>query len=259
MNQLSNQSINSLINKPAELISVEKKSTYLSDSIQELRKKSNWGEIFADTTKFPKELIDSIDKVLEDGDFYPFDILRAFSYMDILDTKVVILGQEPYYNNHTVDTRAGKKIIPYANGLSFGYDSFINTNGNIEQTPAKHSIKRISQELGLEYGVPLSDTTLESWATQGVLMLNSVLTVKRDIKLSHSKAWYIFIMKVIKCINICCPNCVFIVMGKNNHTINSNLVISVPHPSPNNTTMKFIGCNCFKQANLYLKNPIKWV
>ena len=103
------------------------------------------------------------------------DIFRCFRYFEIYQTKVVILGQDPYHQ------------IDQATGLCFG------TN-----TKPPPSLKNIAAELKSDLGTNLTDYSLESWANQGILLLNSSLTVLQGKPSSHMKLWNEFNYRRIK-------------------------------------------------------------
>ncbi len=177
-------------------------------------------------------------------------IFRALNCCDFEKIKVVIIGQDPY---------PGKG---HANGLSFSVSP--------ETFPLPKSLKNIFKELqnDLDCGIPKTGN-LEKWANQGVLLLNSVLTVESGCPDSHSnKGWEVFTDKIIELISIK-SDVVFILWGnksqKKSYLINSsnNLVLKAPHPSPLSAYRGFFGCSHFSLTNNYLlsksKKPIDWV
>ena len=163
--------------------------------------------------------------------------------------KVVILGQDPYH-------QPGQ-----AHGLCFSVRPGVKT---------PPSLVNIYKELQSDLGVaPANHGYLESWAQQGVLLLNSVLTVEQANAGSHQgKGWELFTDQVIKQVNDHCQNVVFMLWGsyaqKKGACIDRDrhLVLQAPHPSPLSAHRGFLGCKHFSQANLYLeqmgKSAIQW-
>jgi uracil-DNA glycosylase len=178
----------------------------------------------------------------------PEDRFNAFSTTPIADVKVVILGQDPY---HGADQ---------AHGLSFSVQPY-------EKIPPSlvNIYKEIEAELGLQ--IPMHGC-LTSWAEQGVLLLNTVLTVEESNAGSHQgKGWEQFTDVAINAINQQCENIVFILWGAHAREKaaligNNHLVLEAPHPSPLSSYRGFFGCGHFKQTNEHLlasnKQPIDW-
>ena len=167
------------------------------------------------------------------------DIFKAFEYCSFSSTKVVIFGQDPYFQKGV------------ANGLAFS----VKSN---ESLPA--SLRNIYKEIKNDIGVVLSKNgSLDSWASQGVLLLNSCLTVEVSKPGSHSGAgWENFIKEVVLLLNKK-NNLVFLLWGKNAKKYkkyinpNSHLVLTAPHPSPLSAYRGFFGCKHFSKCNAYLK------
>lgn len=201
--------------------------------------KPYWEEL----TKFVR------NQYLTDKVFPPAkNIFRAFDLCPLDKVKVVIVGQDPYH---------GEK---QANGLSFA------VNEGISLPPSLQNIyKEIKNDLGIN---PLPSGDLSRWAGQGVLMLNSVLTVLANKPASHkSKGWELFTDAVIKILNENRQNIVYLLWGKYAHVkgevINreKNLVLTSGHPSPYSVHL-FYGNHHFGLCNKYLKEhkikPIDW-
>ena len=172
------------------------------------------------------------------------DIFRAFEFCSFSSTKVVIFGQDPYFQNGV------------ANGLAFS----VNEDKKI---PA--SLKNIYKEINNDIGeIKNKKGSLDDWTKQGVLLLNSSLTVEVGIPGSHSNiGWSNFICEVVKILSNK-THVVFILWG--NHAkkylkfidANNNLVLTSSHPSPLSAHRGFIGCKHFSQCNKYLiSNNIK--
>ncbi len=181
---------------------------------------------------------------------HPSNIFRAFNYFEPQDTKVVILGQDPY---HTPGV---------AHGLSFSTES---------SNPIPPSLLNIFKEIELEYGQKINrDPDLTRWAKQGVLLLNASLTVKAGLANSHADyGWHIFTDAVIQALSEKHEHIVFLLWGafagKKEAEIDSSkhLILKSVHPSPLSAHRGFFGSNHFKLANDYLKQngrtEIDWV
>lgn len=166
------------------------------------------------------------------------------------DVKVVIIGQDPYH-------QPGQ-----AHGLCFSVQQ------GVKIPP---SLVNIYKELQSDIGMtPPNHGYLESWAKQGVLLLNAVLTVVDSNANAHQgKGWEQFTDKVISTVNEQCENVVFMLWGsyaqKKGAVIDTSkhLVLKAPHPSPLSAHRGFLGCKHFSQANTYLaqhdKQEIDWV
>lgn len=175
-------------------------------------------------------------------------VFHAFNECPLDKVKVVIVGQDPYHNPHQ------------ANGLSFA------VNDGITLPP---SLKNIYKEIKNDLGVtPLFSGDLSRWARQGVLMLNSVLTVCANSPASHSgRGWEQFTDAAIQALNTNKTHVVYLLWGKYAQTkgavINreNNLVLTSGHPSPFSAHL-FHGNHHFSKCNEYLvKNgltPIEW-
>ena len=177
-------------------------------------------------------------------------IFSAFEQFDFQDTKVVIIGQDPY---HGVDE---------ANGLCFSVNDGV-------KIPT--SLKNIYTEINTEYDRILFPTSgnLERWAKQGILLLNAGLTVRKDVANSHKHLqWNIFTDAVIDLINAQSEHIVFLLWGsfaqKKGKLIdrNKHLVLESGHPSFAHSHKKWFGNNHFKMTNDYLnqkgKDIIEW-
>ena len=187
-----------------------------------------------------------INKEYKEKIVYPpkRDILRALKLTDYNDVKVVILGQDPYHGKNE------------ANGLSF------SVNEGIKLPP---SLKNIYKELYDDLGITKTTGDLTSWANQGVLLLNSVLTVLKDTPTSHSKiGWQEYTDAIIRKLNEREKTIVFILWGnyarskKNLITNKRHYIIESPHPSPFSANSGFFGSRPFSKTNEFLKkNNIK--
>ena len=189
---------------------------------------------------------DFIDEEYRTKTIYPpyDEIFNAFKLTPIDNVKVVILGQDPYHE-------AGQ-----AHGLAFSTP---------EGRPIPRSLKNIFKEINAEYDYHIPESgCLESWANQGVFLLNTVLTVEDGNANSHSKCgWQTFTDNVIRILNDQNQPIVFLLWGKQAEkkkeliTNPNHLVLITSHPSPFSARRGFLGCNHFKLANEYLaKNDI---
>jgi uracil-DNA glycosylase len=198
------------------------------------------------------ELKKAIDAKYENGVVYPPKnlIFNAFSKCSFENLKVVILGQDPYHGPNQ------------AMGLSF------STPKDIKNPPSMVNIfKEIQADTG---NISIcQDGDLTPWAQQGVLLLNTILTVDAGAaKSHHNLGWEIFSDNIIKIINEKKDGVVFMLWGSNAISKSSfidksrHLVLSAPHPSPLSAYRGFFGCSHFTQANNYLqsqsKEPILW-
>ena len=175
-------------------------------------------------------------------------IFRAFDLTPVKDVKVVILGQDPYHG------------LGQAHGLSFSVPHGV---------PAPPSLKNIFKEIESDLGVKMSGCpNLEKWASQGVLLLNAVLTVRSGEAASHSKiGWEQFTDAVIKYISDNCEGVVFMLWGNFARTKSALIdhsrhhVLEAAHPSPL-ARGAFFGCRHFSKANSALsasgRTPIDW-
>ena len=182
--------------------------------------------------------------------FPPGDkIFNAFDLTPFDNVKVVILGQDPYHGRGQ------------AHGLCF------SVNPGIAFPP---SLVNIFKELKTDLGImPPSSGELSAWAKQGVLLLNTVLTVRENTADSHkNKGWEQFTDSVIKQISEKKEHVVFILWGNNAKVktqiidASKHCILTAAHPSPLSATRGFFGCAHFSKTNEYLKNkniePIDW-
>jgi len=166
----------------------------------------------------------------------PLDVVfRAFELSSFKKTRVLILGQDPYHGTSQ------------ANGLSFSVNSYLKI---------PPSLKNIFKELNSDLGISQSSHgNLESWANQGVLLLNSALTVEHGIPNSHALlGWSKLTDRVIKVLSNR-GDAVFILWGKLAQTklqlvdLEKNCILTAPHPSPLSAYRGFFGCHHFSKAN----------
>lgn len=196
-------------------------------------------------------LIKFLKEEYKNNTIYPkqSEIFNAFRYTPYNDTKVVILGQDPYHG------------VNQAEGLSF------SVKVGIRKPP---SLDNIFKELRDDLGYPIPENgSLVSWAKQGVLLLNTVLTVKENSPASHKDiGWEIFTDEVIRILNKKNTPIVFILWGsfakskKSLITNSIHYIIESPHPSPFSAYNGFFGSKPFSKTNEFLKakglKPIDW-
>lgn len=175
-------------------------------------------------------------------------IFRAFELTPLDKVKVVILGQDPYHN-------PGEAM-----GLSFSVPSSVRTPPSL-----RNIFKEIEDDLGIRMsGWP----ELESWARQGVLLLNSILTVRAGQAASHSRiGWQEFTDAVIRTVSASCEGVVFLLWGRFAQSkrelidTSRHFVLEAAHPSPL-AGGAFFGCRHFSKTNGILlaqgKSPIDW-
>ena len=176
-------------------------------------------------------------------------MLNAFDSTSYDDVNVVILGQDPYYNPHQ------------AMGMSFSVPK-----GVAPPMSLVNIFKEINDDLGYKSSIVGGDLT--PWAQQGVLLLNTALTVEDGKPNSHKdKGWETFTDEVIKHLNNRVRGMVFMLWGRNAFqkkqliTAPQHLVLTAAHPSPLSAYNGFFGCGHFSKANEFLKHQdreIKW-
>ena len=191
-----------------------------------------------------KSLEKEINKRYETTTVFPEkqNIFKAFSLTKLDNLKVVILGQDPYHG------------FGQAQGLAF------STPSNIKNPPSMQNIlKEIQNDLGKKS--ICEDGDLTPWAKQGVLLLNTILTVEEaKPKSHHNLGWEVFTDNIIKYISDNCEDTIFILWGspaisktklidrKKHH------ILTAPHPSPLSSYRGFFGCKHFSQTNDILKS-----
>jgi len=165
---------------------------------------------------------------------------HALETTPLEEVKVVILGQDPYHQPKQ------------AHGLCFSVLPGIKTPPSLVNI-----YKELETDLGIERA---NHGYLESWAKQGVLLLNAVLTVEDSNANAHQgKGWETFTDKVVSTVNEQCDNVVFMLWGgyaqRKGAMIDTDkhLVLKAPHPSPLSAYRGFLGCRHFSQANAHLK------
>lgn len=178
------------------------------------------------------------------------DIFNAFHFTPLSQVKVLILGQDPYHGEHQ------------AHGLCFSVLP--------DQPELPPSLQNIYKELQDDLGCYIPNNGyLKKWAVQGVLMLNTVLTVRAHQAGSHQgKGWEQFTDAIIQAVNAQDRPIVYLLWGKPAQskipmlTNPRHLILKAPHPSPLSAYRGFFGCRHFSQANEFLAKqgiePIDW-
>lgn len=198
-----------------------------------------------------QKLMDYVEEERENYIIFPPENLmfNAFHLTPWDSVKVVIIGQDPYHGEGQ------------SHGLCFSVPK------GIRKPPSLQNVfKELKDDIGME--IP-SHGNLESWAKQGVLLLNACFTVRKQTPTSHqNKGWEIFTDAVIRKISDEKKNVVFMLWGKfaqqKTSLINmdKHLILNAVHPSPMSVYRGFFGCKHFSKANSYLSshsvNPIDW-
>ena len=214
---------------------------------------NNWDNILAEEFKaeYYTKLRSFLVNEYQQYKIYPLmeDIYNALRYTDYNDVKVVILGQDPYH-------REGQ-----AHGLCF------SVKKGVAIPP---SLMNIYKEIHADLGIPLAQHgELTAWAKQGVLLLNTVLTVREGAPNSHQNAgWKILTDAIIRKLNERERPMVFLLWGANARakakliTNPKHTVLETVHPSPLSAYNGFFGCKHFSKCNDILKKngetPIDW-
>ena len=214
---------------------------------------NDWDEILADEWSKPyyQQLRQFLKTEYATQTVYPHmnDIFNALRYTSFENTKVVIIGQDPYHG------------YGQAHGLCFSVKRGVK---------APPSLKNIFKELEMDIGKPIPPHgELTEWAKQGVLLLNNVLTVREGQPTSHAgKGWETFTDRVISELNRKETPVVFLLWGA--HAQKKAMLINNPlhhklrtvHPSPLSASRGFFGCKHFSKANTILREngleEIKW-
>ncbi len=212
-----------------------------------------WQEALAPEFSKPyyKDLFEFVKDEYNKAVIYPpaDDIFNAMHLTPLSEVKVMILGQDPYHGEHQ------------AHGLSFSV---------LPKTDTPPSLQNIYQELHDDLGCQIPNNGyLKKWAEQGVLLLNTVLTVRAHQPNSHQgHGWEKFTDAIIQAVNAQDRPIVYMLWGKPAQSKipmlknPKHLILKAPHPSPLSAYRGFFGCKHFSQANAFLKEngqePIDW-
>ena len=214
---------------------------------------NDWDELLAPefSSEYYLALREFLKKEYSSANIYPsmYDIFNAMRYTPHGSVKAVILGQDPYH-------RPGQ-----AHGLCF------SVREGVEPPP---SLKNIYKELESDIGMRIPTTgDLTAWAKEGVLLLNTTLTVREGQPLSHKgKGWEIFTDRVIELLDSAEHPIVFLLWGGNARAKRAlirnprHLILESAHPSPLSAYNGFFGCRHFSKTNAFLiangTEPIRW-
>lgn len=219
----------------------------------DVRIAEDWKEILSEEFSKPyfEELVAFVKQEYASGMVYPAgrNIFRAFDKCPFERLKVVIIGQDPYHGEGQ------------ANGLCFSVN---------EGVPFPPSLQNILKEVFDDVGKPVpASGELDRWAEQGVLLLNSVLTVRAQSAASHAgRGWEQFTDAVVRAIAERKQGVVYMLWGNYAQRKGAiadptkNLILKAVHPSPLSAYRGFFGCRHFSATNAYLvsqgKEPIEW-
>ena len=213
---------------------------------------NSWDAVLADEFKkdYYLKLREFLKEEYSSRVIYPdmYNIFNAFKAAPFEEVKVVILGQDPYHE-------PGQ-----AHGLCFSVQ---------DGTELPPSLKNIYKELESDLGIVRTSGCLSDWASQGVLLLNTVLTVRKGSAFSHAhRGWETFTDRVIEILNEREKPVVFLLWGnpakakKTLITNPSHYVLEAAHPSPLSASRGWFGCRHFSKTNEILKSeglaPISW-
>jgi uracil-DNA glycosylase len=220
-----------------------------------------WHEFFNTNFKELQEILDEINKLSKSNVIFPNPkhLFRTLFYFSPEETKLVMIGQDPYIGS---ETHNGNKI-PQASGFSFSVPKVHKT--------IPPSLKNIYKEIANSYPefiIP-SHGFLKKWVKkENILLLNSALTVIEKKSNSHQALWRNFTDKLIKYISDKSPHTIFLLMGNfaiqksKLIDINKHKIFTTVHPSPLSASHGFFGSGVFKNINDYLQlkntQPINW-
>lgn len=204
---------------------------------------NDWDEVLKEefNKSYFLELMNRVNHEYRYNIVFPLydNIFNAFRYTPYNKVKVVIIGQDPYHGDNE------------AHGLSF------SVKDDIKRPP---SLNNIIKEISTDLGIIKKNNNLTLWAKQGVMLLNSILTVEKDKPLSHKDyGWQIFTDNVIKKLNDRKDPIIFILWGsfarskKEFITNKKHFIIESAHPSPLSASRGFLGSKPFSKVNNILK------
>lgn len=219
----------------------------------DIKLRSDWYDLLEDEFEKPyfEKLLSFVQEEYNKYNIFPPQekIFNSMNYLPLNNVKVVIVGQDPYHEQGQ------------AEGLSFSVPV------GIKCPPSLQNIKKeIKDELGGEFS---ENGSLVCWEKQGVLLLNSILTVREHYALSHKgKGWEIFTQKIIEKLNNQDRPICFVAWGRNAKEVlkdidqTKHLLLCSAHPSPLSAYNGFFGNGHFKKINEFLvknkQKPIKW-
>lgn len=219
---------------------------------------SGWYDVFAASQNEFRFISQKKDSTA----YFPLkkDLFNAFRKTPLNEVKVVIIGQDPYYQVSNINGIAQ----PTAKGMSFSVDK-----DDVIPASLKNIYKELHRSTNGNFQIP-DHGDLSEWAKQGVLLLNTCLTVAPNLPNSHQGIWDGFIDKVLRAIAAVNPKCIFLLWGGDAKKLqdrigNQSVILTAPHPvarGAHNTPASFIGCNHFNLVNAELtkqgKTGINW-
>jgi uracil-DNA glycosylase len=214
---------------------------------------ADWNDVLEKefSKKYFKNLISFIREEEEKHIVYPSSNKRfeALNLTPFNDLKIVIIGQDPYHGKNQ------------ANGIAF------SVNDDIAYPP---SLKNIIKELSSDLSISIEKIDLKKWAIQGVLLLNTILSVRENTPASHAnQGWEEFTDKIIEKIVLQKEAVIFVAWGNKAikklkpFNLSKHYLLTAPHPSPLSSYRGFFGCRHFSKTNKILKKlnqkTIQWV
>lgn len=215
----------------------------LGEEVDMLIKQKDWMDAIGEEFEQPyfKKLEEFVEAEYKNHQVFPpkDEIFNALEWTPLNKVKVLLVGQDPYYNEHQ------------AHGLAFSV---------LPNQPIPKSLVNIYKELSEDLGIDIPNHGyLKKWADQGVLMINTVLTVRAKEPNSHrNQGWEQFTDQVIKKVNGLQGPLVIFLWGKPAQKKiklldnPKHLVLQAPHPSPLSAYRGFFGCKCFSACNDFL-------
>lgn len=214
-----------------------------------------WEKVFESSKNEIKDVSEIIKEDEKKGRILPDkkDIFRLFHLVPLNRVKVVIIGQDPFFN-----------LLPSGNPQAVGLSFSVPKEAQIPSS-LRNIFKEIKTSIP-EFKVP-THGDLTKWCLQGVFLLNSCLTVREGQPGCHGEIWKGFIKKVINAILEANPNVIFVLWGKESQKLEKIIrsratILTSSHPSGLSSYRGFLGCNHFNQINELLtskgKDPIDW-
>jgi uracil-DNA glycosylase len=216
----------------------------------------SWRNLFDNYERELRDVATVIKSLVEKGETIcpqPWSIFRSLSLTPWYDVKVVIVGQDPYYQ-----VESG---IPVATGCCFEC-----RKGDIIRRSLEN-IFLVMKKTVKGFELP-ADGDLSKWAVQGVLLLNATLTTRENEANAHEKIWQFFPMRLLQYLSKVKKNVVYMLWGNNAKAYgkfiqkNTNLLLESSHPVAQGKANTFIHCNHFNETNDYLvktgQSPIDW-
>lgn len=237
-----------------EIVEEQVDQTWTIEQIARKFPPPSWEEVFQESMPEIEDISKILEKdELENGMFYPLkkNIFNALNYTQLNNVKVVILGQDPYHQ--LVNIRG--KSVPRATGMSFSVD---------KDDKIPNSLTNIYKELQncIPGFVAPDHGDLSEWASRGVLLLNTCLTVRPNKAGSHGDIWLGFVKKIFNKIAQVNPTCIYLLWGSKAKNLSpllgeKTVKLDAAHPSGLSASRGFYGCKHFAQVNTILKHQKK--